>query len=64
MKNGANFKGKNSRRNYLLVNKFIEILKYLRLVILKFLGQGKNKTSKFLHCQTKHIFDKNSFQRL
>ena len=63
MKNGANFQGIKSRR-FFFVNKFFEILKYLRLVILKFLGQGKYKTSTFLHCQTKHIFDRNHFQRL
>ena len=51
MKKGANFQDKNPEGINLLVNKFIEILKYLRLVILKFLAQGKNKTSKILNCQ-------------
>ena len=44
MNNGAEFQGKNPDEINFLVNKFIEILKYLRLGILKFLGQGKNKT--------------------
>ena len=41
MKKGANFQGKNPEEINLLVNKLIEILKYLRLLILKFLGEGE-----------------------
>ena len=38
-------------------------MKDLRLVILKFRA-GENKTSKFLHCQTRKVFDKNPLQCL
>ena len=56
MKKGANFQGKNPEEIDFLVKEFIEILKYLRLVELKYLGQGENKTSKSLYCQTRKHF--------
>ena len=46
---GLDFRVKYPEEINFVVNKYIEILKYLRVVILKFLGQGKNKTSKSLY---------------